>query len=419
MSVFLGLGSNLGDRTEHLENALTALVQHPRLELQKLSTTYESHALLPPNAPSDWDRSYCNLVAMLKTDLEPAELLAVTQDIERRLGRCQAETWAPRIIDIDIILCGERVVATDHLHVPHRQAANRPFVLSPLAEIAPGLEFPGTGKTVLQLHRALSANLPAWMAVVNVTPDSFANESQRFNPATLKDWALPEANYIDIGAESTRPGAEPIAPMKEWQRLSPMLRHVQDAFGDRRVKPKISIDTRNVETASRALEAGVDVINDVTGLADPAMVERLAAADCDVVVMHSLSVPADPHLNLPPAADPVRWVLEWCDAKLESLERHGLSIDRIIVDPGVGFGKSASQSLQLIRRADEFTALPCRILFGHSRKSYLKTVTTLPPQDRDIETLAVSARLIDRNVDILRVHNVEAHRRFYRAISKI
>lgn len=311
------------------------------------------------------------------------------------------------------------MVATDDLHVPHREAQKRPFVLAPLAEIAPGLEFPGTQKTVLQLYRALAANLPAWMAVVNVTPDSFANESERFNPATLSDWAVPEANYIDIGAESTRPGAEPVAPTKEWQRLAPVLQHLQDAFGSRQVKPKISIDTRNVETASRALAAGVDVINDVTGLADPAMIERLAAAECEVVVMHSLGVPADPSIALPPAADPVRLVLEWCDAKLELLERHGLAIDRIIVDPGIGFGKSARQSLEIIKRADEFTALPCRVLFGHSRKSYLKTVTTLPPQDRDIETLAVSARLIDRGVDILRVHNVEAHRRFHRATSKI
>lgn len=419
MSAYLGLGSNLGDRTEHLENALTALEQHPSLELQRISSTFESHALLPPDAPSDWDKPFCNLVAKVQTDLEPAELLAATQDIERRLGRCTAETWAPRVIDIDIILCGDRVVSTNDLLVPHRHALDRPFVLSPLAEIAPGLEFPGTQKTVLQLHRALRANLPAWMAVVNVTPDSFADESERLNPATLKDWALPEANYIDIGAESTRPGAEPIGPKKEWQRLSPILQHVHDAFGDRRVKPKISIDTRNVETASRALEAGVDVINDVTGLADPAMIERLAAADCDVVLMHSLSVPADPSIALPPAADPVRLVFEWCDAKLEFLERQGLAIDRIIVDPGIGFGKSASQSLDIIRRAEEFTALPCRILFGHSRKSYLKTVTTLQPQERDIETLAISARLIDRGIDILRVHNVEAHRRFYRAFSKV
>lgn len=418
MSVFLGLGSNLGDRAEHLEHALAALEQHPRLELQRISTPYESQAWLPPDAPTDWDKPYCNLVVKVKTDLEPVELLAATQDIEQRLGRCQALRWAPRTVDIDIILYGNRVVATDDLQIPHRQALDRPFVLSPLAEIAPGLKFPGSAKTVLQLHRALTAMLPAWMAVVNVTPDSFANDTERLDPERLSDWTVPEANYIDIGAESTRPGADPIDAAKEWQRLSPMLQRLQDVFGNRRVKPKISIDTRHVETASRALEHGVDLINDVTGLSDPAMVERLGDADCDIVVMHSLSIPADPNVALPPASDPVRLILEWCDAKLESLERQSVSLDRIIIDPGIGFGKSAHQSWEIIRRADEFTALPCRILFGHSRKSYLKTLTKLPPQQRDIETLAVSARLIDRGIDILRVHNVEAHQRFWRAISK-
>ena len=148
------------------------------------------------------------------------------------------------------------------------------------------------------------------------------------------------------------------------------------------------------------------------------MIEVLADSRCDLVLMHSLSVPADPNNVLPLDCDPLAVLRIWFGERLEILERAGIARERVIIDPGIGFGKTQTQSLEIIGRARELMELDCRLLFGHSRKSYLESMTKVPPSERDPETLAVSAKLASRGVEIMRVHTLDLHRRFWRVYQR-
>jgi dihydropteroate synthase len=240
------------------------------------------------------------------------------------------------------------------------------------------------------------------VAIVNVTPDSFSDGGRAFAPhdalAAIERFCAEGADVIDIGAESTRPGATAITPEEEWARLAPILAE------RKRFKIRFSIDTRRAATAKQALLAGADWINDVAGFADPAMVAAVRDSDCRLVVMHSLSVPADTSIVLPISADPVQEVLAWAQARLEKLQQAGIKRERLIFDPGIGFGKTAEHSRTLLERIGEFKALGVPLLVGHSRKSFLGG------GDRDKATLAVSQQLMAKGIDFLRVHDIAAHR---------
>jgi dihydropteroate synthase len=157
------------------------------------------------------------------------------------------------------------------------------------------------------------------------------------------------------------------------------------------------------------LEHGVDCINDVSGLADPGMLDVLQASSCDYVLMHSLRVPADPHLTLPADCDPVFDLKSWLSSKLALIEANGIDLSRIIFDPGIGFGKTAAQSISILRRMDEFADIPVRLMVGHSRKSFLNSVGEMDIKRRDAATLMISLDLASKGVDILRVHDVDNH----------
>ena len=411
--VLLSLGSNTGDRLDFLERAMTGLSRLPNVDVGRVSSVYETPAHRPAAAPADWDQPFFNIAALVHTSLPPHDLLAATQAIEQDLGRHDGERWAPRPIDIDIVTYGAQQIDDDRLTLPHPLAHTREFVLAPAAEIAPDLVIPGCGASVLALRRGLLRTQPAWMQIVNATHDSFSGDGTLAGRFPEFDNTV---NYIDVGAESTRPGAVRIDPDEEWRRLAPVL---ETCSGTGFVRPKISVDTCNPVTATRSLDLGVDVINDVAGLSTPAMIDAVAGRDCDVVVMHSLVVPADPNVTLPPDLDPVRAVIDWFETKIETLETAGIPARRLILDPGVGFGKTAAQSLALIEHVAAFAALGCRLLFGHSRKSFLQTLTKAPAADRDVETLAVSAHLADAGVELLRVHESRLHQRFWRVHSRL
>ena len=158
----------------------------------------------------------------------------------------------------------------------------------------------------------------------------------------------------------------------------------------------------------------MDVINDVSGLTTPKMIELAKTSSADWVAMHSVSVPADPLQQLPADCDSYREVEYWLLEHLEIWDRAGLNLNRIIFDPGIGFGKSGVQSLQLLSRAGDFRQHGCRILVGHSRKSFLKVLPGGGNTDKDLSTLDVSLRLCEQGVDILRIHNVPLHTSAYR-----
>jgi 2-amino-4-hydroxy-6-hydroxymethyldihydropteridine diphosphokinase/dihydropteroate synthase len=413
MTAILGLGSNLGDRREMLERALGELPRHG-ISIVRVSPVVESPALLPDDAPVDWNRPFLNLAAEVTTRATPTDLLAALKSIEASLGRTGGPRWAPRPVDIDILMVDDIEVDSAHLTVPHPGLTDRAFVLAPLAAIAPARVIPGTkGLTVLAAYRRLGQPLPLWMGIVNLTPDSFSDGGTHDDwssvAATIERMTAASAALIDFGAESTRPGASPLTAGEEWRRLEPTLERVLDTFAGRALRPAISVDTYHPEVAGRAIELGVDVINDVGGLTDPAMLELAASSEGDWIAMHQLSLPANPAMTLPPGRNAVDQIAEWLDGRHEAWAAAGLASDRIVFDPGIGFGKSPLQSLELLRGIERFIRDDLRVLVGHSRKSFLRPIGGESPGDRDLVTIGASLELAQRGVDILRVHNVADH----------
>lgn len=255
---------------------------------------------------------------------------------------------------------------------------------------------------------------PAVMAILNVTPDSFSGDGQLGDAAVAAAGRLVAegADVLDIGAESTRPNGAALDSDAEWARLSPVLAALAQQPWRGRVR--LSVDTRHAGTAARALALGVDIVNDVTGLADPGMLDvlRLHPAS-EVVVMHALTVPVDPAVTLPADCDVVQEILRWRTAITARAVAAGLDPARLVYDPGIGFGKTAPQSLALMHRAATLVGSGGRWLFGHSRKSFLKLFTPAEAAQRDDLTLALSAQLADAGVHILRVHAVGRHVRLF------
>jgi 2-amino-4-hydroxy-6-hydroxymethyldihydropteridine diphosphokinase/dihydropteroate synthase len=421
MQTYLGLGSNLGDRRENLRAAIAALEQSG-VRVRRTSPVVESPALLPADASAEWNRPFLNLVADCEAGGTPEELHASIKRIESRFGRSNGERWSPRPIDIDILLWGDEQIDTDTLKIPHPHSHVRGFVLTPLIALTPQLRLPGRGeKTLLEWSDELRDRIPLWMGILNVTPDSFSDGGRH------GDWnrALPQVDamldagvhIVDVGAESTRPGAEPIDPDTEWRRLEPVLRALQERLGTDPLRARISVDTYHPETARKSLDCGVDIINDVSGLTNPAMIELAADGRADWVAMHSVSVPADKTRVLPPRARAFPVVDAWLQDQLENWTRAGIDPERLIFDPGIGFGKDPLQSLELLRSAGEFRRHGLRVLIGHSRKSFFQRLTDASVEERDLATLGVSLALSAQGVDILRVHDVPLHVEAYRGYS--
>jgi dihydropteroate synthase/2-amino-4-hydroxy-6-hydroxymethyldihydropteridine diphosphokinase len=419
MAIFLGLGSNVGDRRAELGEAIAALERNG-VAIVRVSPVVESPALLPPGAPPEWNLPFLNLVLECLSEVGRDELLKRIKAIERERGRAAGgDRWAPRPIDIDILIWNDERRSDAALTVPHASIAERNFVLAPLLALAPSLVIPdGAGKTVLEHVRALPNHIPLWMGIVNLTPDSFSDGGE------LPSWSSIEAHLdrmweagvqiIDLGAESTRPGATLLTAAEELQRLVPMLERVLAKFRPQRLRPLISVDTYHAETARRALALGVDIINDVGGLTNPAMLELAATHDADWVAMHHVSLPADPSRTLPVDADVGAAVERWLEERLTVWTRAGLSLDRILFDPGIGFGKNPLQSLALLRDFRRFHKYGLRCLVGHSRKSFMQQFGSRDMHERDLATVGASLRLCQQGVDVLRVHDVPLHVAAYR-----
>ena len=243
----------------------------------------------------------------------------------------------------------------------------------------------------------------AVMGILNVTPDSFhdGGRYEDIDDAVEQGRALVDAgaDIIDVGGESTRPGADPVPVDEEKERVVPVVEALADADA------LVSVDTRKAEVARAALDAGADILNDVSGLEDPEM--RLVAAEHDVpvVVMHSIHTPVDPDADI--EYDDV--VGDTLDALIERVllaEKAGLDRSQIIVDPGLGFGKDPEEDFEILGRLGEFRALGCPVLVGHSHKSMFGMVGR-DADERLSATVAASALAAERGADIVRVHDVE------------
>ncbi len=254
---------------------------------------------------------------------------------------------------------------------------------------------------------------PQIMGIVNLTPDSFSDGGRLHDVeaalAHMESLLEAGAHVLDLGAESTRPGAQTLSDAEEWQRLGPVLEAARTRFP----QAVLSIDTYHPATAQRALDVGANWINDVSGAANPQMAEIIAKhPHCHYVFMHALSVPADPAQTLPETCDPVMEIAEWCKQRILRLQEAGVDTKQLIADLGIGFGKTAAQSIELLRRAGEMvTACPVPLLIGHSRKSFLAEAGARHASDRDVETHVISAHLAGVGVAYLRVHDVAGTRK--------
>lgn len=256
---------------------------------------------------------------------------------------------------------------------------------------------------------------PVIMGILNVTPDSFydGNEYSDVSTAVSRAEEMIDAGaaIIDVGGESTRPGATPVDESEEIARVLPVIREIasKDTF--------VSVDTRKATVAREAIEAGASLINDVSGLGDPEM--RFVAAEYDVpiVIMHSIETPVNP-ANEATYDDVVEDCIRSLRDRVILAEQAGVPRSNIIVDPGLGFGKSTRENFRLLSRVDEFHSLGCPVLVGHSHKSMFDGIG-YGPAERTECTIAASAVAADRGADIIRVHDVKENVAAVRTVNEV
>ena len=257
------------------------------------------------------------------------------------------------------------------------------------------------GDYTLNFDRALI------MGILNVTPDSFSDGGRFVDQDLALEHAVrmasEGADIIDIGAESSRPGARPVSPDEEIARLKPVIeRLVKD------VNLPISVDTYKPKVASECLRLGAHMINDITGLANDAMAEAVANHHAPVIIMHMRGTPQTMQAN-PVYDDVVAEVKRFL--KERKMKANAAGIKDVIVDPGIGFGKTVKHNLELIRRLPELETLHCPILVGPSRKSFIGEITGLPADKRLEGTLAAVTASVLNGANIIRVHDVRECRR--------
>ncbi len=255
------------------------------------------------------------------------------------------------------------------------------------------------------------------MGVVNVTPDSFSDGGRFFDAkaalAHARKLAEDGADLIDVGGESTRPGAAAVSEEEELRRILPVLEGLKDL--------PVSVDTRRPRVMKAALEAGASMINDVDALAAPGALAALAGSQCAVCLMHKKGEPATMQQD-PQYDDVVREVKLFLNEALERAKGAGVAAARLVVDPGFGFGKTAWHNLQLLKSLSQLAELGVPVLAGLSRKSTLAKLTGRPVDERVAGSLALALLALQGGAKILRVHDVRETRdvvRVWEAYSKV
>ncbi|MDR2157931.1 MAG: dihydropteroate synthase [Holosporaceae bacterium] len=392
-TVLLAVGANLGNKLQNLRNALREIKSC--FDLAGVSHAIETKAVLPKNSPAAWNLPYLNIMAVCKTSRAPIETLSAVKMIEEKLGRdANAPRWSPRIIDIDIALYGKQKINTDRLTIPHPELKNRDFWQFLLEEI--GCAIPKEIKLDVNNYKALNHFVlyPQFVGIVNVTPDSFSDGGKFLDPEKaerrVRKLLDDGASIIDIGAQSTRPQYIEVSPSEEISRLSPVLERCGNV-------DNLSIDSYFDEVVKYVLKnPNVKWINDQNSTLNPETIKLIADRNVKLVVM-------------------LRGVnFSWIDERIKYLENLGVKKSNLIVDPGIGFGKSKHENIRLIKNLKSLRQrYGCEILLGASRKSFISAHSNATPKNRDLETIATSCFAADAGVDYLRVHNVKNHMRFF------
>lgn len=467
--VYLALGSNLGDRVKHIEFGLSEL--SAKATLLDTSFLYETRPMYVVDQPL-----FLNAACKISTLLEPEELLSFLKDIEVKCGRnMNGERNGPRPLDLDILFYDNLKYTSERLQIPHPRMAEREFVLRPLCDIAPNLEHPLMFKTCAQIlalllhsedykpepmHRVigLRGSVFAWstrtlvMGILNVTPDSFSDGGEHYlvadAVARAREMISEGADIIDVGGQSTRPGAVEVSEEEELQRVLPVIEALRRNMNDGGVTVPISIDTYRSTVARRAVEAGADMINDVTGgTSDPLMLSTVSSLGVPVCLMHMRGTPQTMTQLTDYQGDVMAEIRRALSLQVSSAFKAGVYRWNVVVDPGIGFAKTADQSFELIRDLRKLSCstgtpttavhasstssttfqpqqpsplLPSLaagsgwcleglpVLVGPSRKRFLeKAVGKSDPRERVWATAAACTAAVAGGSAILRVHDVK------------
>lgn len=260
---------------------------------------------------------------------------------------------------------------------------------------------------------------PLVMGILNVTPDSFSDGGQFFDTAKAvahgQEMAAAGAAVIDVGGESTRPGSEPVTPEEQIRRVVPVLRVLRD-----RVCAVLSVDTSSAAVAEAALDAGAHMVNDVfAGRGDAEMLPLIARRGAPIILMHMQGRPADMQVN-PTYDDVVAQVLAFLKERVDVAVASGVDAGKILVDPGIGFGKTVEHNLELLRRLREFRSLGRPVVVGASRKAFIGKMTGEDMSSgRMFGTAATVAWSVTNRADLLRVHDVGPMSQVVRMIGAI
>ncbi|KAF7867565.1 uncharacterized protein EAF02_009756 [Botrytis sinoallii] len=433
---YIALGSNLGDRVGWIEMACNKMSERG-IKVKRTSGLWETEPMYVLD-----QENFLNGACEVETTLEPIALLNELQAIENEMGRMKIIDKGPRNIDLDILLYENEVVDHPRLQIPHPGMVEREFVLRPLAELIPGKPLdpktpwkftqdylnelppsPTPLSTITPLHPsigslyALKKNRQTHvMAILNMTPDSFSDGGENLNERNFLRANSSQligfgATIIDVGGQSTAPGAPEVSSEVEISRILPAIQEIRNTKSPKNVA--ISIDTYRASVARAAVEAGADIINDVSsGQLDPDMLSTMAQLGKTVCLMHMRGTPAtmttltdyEPEGLIPTIANEL---LE----RVAEAEAAGIRRWRIILDPGIGFAKTQNQNLEILRRMDELRDWPglqgLPWLLGASRKKFIGKITGVDsPSERDWGTAATVTAAIQGGADIVRVHSV-------------
>ena len=256
------------------------------------------------------------------------------------------------------------------------------------------------------------------IGILNVTPDSFSDGGRYLNVKQAINYAkkmvADGADIIDIGGQSSRPGAPPASIEEELARVLPVIEGLVNE-----ITVPMSIDTCKSTVARRALEAGAHIVNDITALqGDSEMTEVVTEMNAGVVLMHMQGNPRTMQLS-PVYEDVVAEISSWLQQRIDEAETKGIQPDQIMIDPGIGFGKTADHNLEILRRLDDFRCMHKPVLIGTSRKSFIGQTLNLPVDDRVEGTAATVAWAIAHGADMIRVHDVKAMNRVARMTDAI
>ncbi len=418
--VVVGLGSNLNP-LQNLRSALRHLKTVINCSLLKVSAIYESDALVLPNSPAEWSKKFLNAAVLVEvTDFEPLLFLNHLKMIEKQMGRKQKERWAPREIDLDILYAHQYKFHSEHLTIPHKNLQERPFALVPALEVFPSLHI----EKPLWANEWFSAERPfrtqkskdffwtEFVGILNLTTDSFSDGGQFLTEEKFKSRAeklvRDGADILDLGAESTRPGATEVSDVLELERLISALRWLKEM----NLNVQVSLDCRKPNVLKKLIhEYQIDFLNDVTGFENLEMLQILKDTKAKAIVMHSLTIPPDQKNTLFKDENPCDQLLQWWKQKIDVFETNDISMERLIFDPGIGFGKTPEQNSYILNHLIEFKPVKVPVYLAFSRKSFLKQFSNIENNHaKDLATAQLLGKINPLYYNYLRTHDIESQK---------